>query len=86
MKSFLLPLILFLIPAAALAQAEVPAGTVLPVTLHGSLSTTKSKPGDVVKARVMQDIPLGEGSKIRAGSYVEGKVFSVTPGSDHVSI
>ena len=82
MKAFLLPLVLFLIPGAALAQVEVPAGTVLPVTLHGSLSTTKSKPGDVVKARVMQDIPLGKGSKIRAGSYVEGKVISVTPGSN----
>src|ERR1700751_2698098 len=77
MKSFFLPAILFLIPGAALAQIEVPAGTVLPVTLHGSLSTTKSKSGDFVKARVMQDIPLGEGSKIRAGSYVEGKVISV---------
>ena len=82
MKSFFLPLVLFLIPGAVLTQVEVPTGTVLPVTLHGSLSTTKSKPGDVVKARVMQDIPLGERSKIAAGAYVEGKVISVTPGSN----
>ena len=81
MKSSFLPLVLFLIPGAALAQVEVPAGTVLPVTLHGSLSTTKSKPGDLIKARVMQDIPLGAGSKIRAGAYVDGKVISVATAS-----
>ena len=67
---------------AAFAQGSIPAGTVIPAALHGSLSTTKSQPGQVVKARIMQDIPLGEGSKIRAGSYVEGKVISVTPASN----
>jgi hypothetical protein len=77
MKAFLLSLALLLISDAAFAQ--LPAGTVIPVALRGSLSTTKSKPGQVVKARVMQDIPLGEGSKVRAGAYVQGKVISVTP-------
>jgi hypothetical protein len=79
MKVFFLPLALLLTSGAATAQ--VPVGTVFPVTLHGSLSSTKSKPGQVVKARLMQDIPLGEGSRIPAGSYVEGKVISVTPAS-----
>jgi hypothetical protein len=73
---------LLTLSSAAFAQISVPPGTVIPVALHGSLSTTKSKPGQVVKARIMQDIPLGEGSKIRAGSYVEGKVISVTPASN----
>jgi hypothetical protein len=82
MKAFFLPLALLLICSAAVAQISIPPGTVIPVALHGSLSTTKSKPGQVVKARVMQDIPLGEGSKIPAGSYVEGKVISVTPASN----
>jgi hypothetical protein len=80
MKCFFLPLALLLISGAgaAFVKISIPAGTVLPVALHGSLSTTKSKPGQVVKARVMQDIPLGEGSKVRAGAYVQGKVISVT--------
>jgi hypothetical protein len=77
MKIFLAPLALLALSGAALAQ--IPSGTVIPVTLHGSLSTRKSKPGQVVKARIMQDIPLGEGSKIRAGAHVQGKVISVTP-------
>ncbi len=81
MKGFFLPLALVLISgaSAAFVKISIPAGTVIPVALHGSLSTKKSKVGQVVKARVMQDIPLGEGSKVRAGAYVQGKVIAVTP-------
>ena len=81
MKVFFLPLALLLISGAgaAFVKIPIPAGTVIPVALHGSLSTKKSQAGQVVKARVMQDMPLGEGSKVRAGAYVQGKVISVTP-------
>jgi hypothetical protein len=81
MKVFFLPLALLLISGAgaAFVKISIPAGTVIPVALHGSLSTKKSQAGQVVKARVMQDMPLGEGSKVRAGAYVQGKVISVTP-------
>jgi hypothetical protein len=81
MKVFFLPLALVLISGAgaAFVKISIPPGTVIPVALHGSLSTKKSQAGQVVKARVMQDMPLGEGSKIRAGAYVQGKVISVTP-------
>lgn len=81
MKSVFLPLALLLISdvGAAFVKISIPAGTVIPVALHGSLSTKKSTPGQVVKARVMQDIPLGEGDKVRAGAYVRGKVIAVTP-------
>jgi hypothetical protein len=84
MKSFFLPLALVLISGAgaAFVKISIPAGTVIPVALHGSLSSTKSKPGQVVKARVMQDIPLGEGNKVRAGAYVQGRVISVTPAAN----
>src|ERR1700751_4345452 len=84
MKVFFLPLALLLISGvgAALVKISIPAGTVLPVALHGSLSTKKSQVGQVVKARVMQDIPLGEGGKVRAGAYVQGKVIAVTPAAN----
>jgi hypothetical protein len=58
-------------------DANIPAGTILPVRL-GSLSSEKSKKGDVIKARIMQDVPLGDGSKLRAGSTVLGRVIDVT--------
>jgi len=84
MKGVFLPLALVLISGtgAAVVKNSIPAGTVIPVALHGSLSTKKSQAGQVVKARVMQDIPLGEGSKVRAGAYVQGKVIAVTPAAN----
>ena len=64
---------------AAFVRGSIPAGTVLPVALHGSLSSKHTQAGQVVKARIMQDVPLGEDGLIPAGAYVEGKVISVTP-------
>jgi hypothetical protein len=67
------------ISGAAFVRGSIPAGTVLPVVLHGSLSTKHSQLGQIVKARIMQDVPLGEDGLIPAGAYVQGKVISVTP-------
>jgi hypothetical protein len=58
-------------------DVNIPPGTILPVRL-GSLSSEKSKKGDVIKARIMQDVPLGNGAKLRAGSSVLGRVIDVT--------
>ncbi len=55
------------------AQESTPVGTVLPVQLETSLSK-KSEPGQFLKARVMQDIPLGNDMKIHAGAKVIGQV------------
>src|SRR5258705_2217007 len=59
-------------------QLEIPSGTIVPIRV-GSLSSEKSKPGDLIKARIMQDVPLGNGSKLRAGSTVLGRVVDVIP-------
>jgi hypothetical protein len=63
------------------AQKSVPVGTILPVRLDSSLSK-KSKPGETIRARIMQDAPLGNGSKIPDGSEVKGHVVSVALGVD----
>jgi hypothetical protein len=60
------------------SQLAIPPGTILPARL-GSLSSEKSKRGDLIKARIMQDVPLGNGSKLRAGSAVLGRIVDVTP-------
>jgi hypothetical protein len=60
------------------SQMAIPPGTILPIRL-GSLSSDKSKPGDPIKARIMQDVPLGNGSKLRAGSTVLGRIVEVSP-------
>ena len=61
------------------AQNTIPAGTILPVALNCSLNSRKVKPGQVITARVMQDVPLSPGSTIHAGAKVIGRVIDVKP-------
>lgn len=63
-------------------ETSIPAGTVLPVSLNSTLSSAKCKPGQVITARVMQDVPLPGGSRIRAGAKVIGRIVSVTPAAN----
>lgn len=79
MKSMLL-VTLLLIATNVSAQVSIPVGTVLPVNLETSLSN-KSAPGQFVRARIMQDVPIGNGSTIHAGAKVMGHVIRVTPNS-----
>ena len=58
--------------------ADVPRGTILPVRLNQSISSSKSQPGQIITARIMQDVPLANGGKIREGSKVIGHVVSVS--------
>lgn len=60
-----------------LAQNAIPAGTILPVQLSSSLRSEKARAGQRIAGRVMQDVPLPGGSKIRAGSKVVGQILSV---------
>jgi hypothetical protein len=62
---------------ATLDPGSIPPGTILPIRL-GSLSSEKSKSGARIKARIMQDVPLGNGEKLRAGSTVLGFIVSAT--------
>lgn len=73
--SLLMPLLAF--STVLHAQNAIPAGTILPVQMNTSLNSKKSKPGQVVTARVMQDVPLPSGTKIPVGSKVIGRVLDV---------
>ena len=70
---------LILFSVHVFAQSTIPAGTILPVALNSSLSSRKVKPGQVITARVMQDVPLSQGSMIHAGAKVIGHVLDVKP-------
>jgi len=59
-------------------SGSIPPGTILPVRI-GSLSSEKSKVGTRLKARLMQDVPMENGEKLRAGSMVLGQVVASTP-------
>jgi hypothetical protein len=76
---------LILFAADSFAQSAVPVGTILPVALNSGLNSRKVKVGQVITARVMQDVPLSAGLAIHAGSKVAGNVIEVKPaaaGSD----
>ncbi len=67
-----------LLAASALPAQEIPAGTVIPVMLQTTLDAGKSKGGQKIEARVMQDVPLPGQGRIRAGSKLMGHVVEVT--------
>ena len=62
--------------------AAIPPRTILPIRLNSSLSASKTQPGQIITARIMQDVPLANGGKIREGSKVIGHVVDVLSSSD----
>ena len=73
-----------LIPVVSLQ--EIPVGTVIPVMLSSSLNAAKDKPEKRIEGRVMQDVPLPDGLKIRQGTRVLGHAVNVSKGPSGSSI
>ena len=69
---------LIMVSTQLFAQDVVAAGTVLPVQLNSSLRSDKTKAGDQVSGRIMQDVPLPGGGKIRSGAKVLGHIVSAS--------
>jgi hypothetical protein len=63
------------------AATEVPESSVLPVRLNAELSSRKTKPGQVITARIMQDVPLPGDAKIPVGAMLAGQVTEVQAAS-----
>jgi hypothetical protein len=59
----------------------IPPGTILPVRLNSAISSAKSRPGQVITGRIMQDVPLSPGLGIRAGTKVIGHIVARIPAS-----
>jgi len=59
----------------------IPPGTILPVRLNSTISSSESKPGQVITGRIMQDVPLSSGVRLRAGSKVIGHIVERIPAS-----
>jgi hypothetical protein len=62
--------------------AKIPAGTILPVALQTSLAFAKCKPGQILRGKIAQDVPLLNGSKIQKGSLLEGRVVEAVANSN----
>jgi hypothetical protein len=55
--------------------------TILPVRLNSTISSSQCRPGQVITGRIMQDVPLSAGVRIRAGNKVIGHILEVVPAS-----
>jgi len=76
---FLLAIIFLGLPCAAAAQAAVPAGALLPVTLEHGLNVRKLHAGEPIHAALAQTIP---GTRIRRGARLQGTVVAVQAGKN----
>ena len=63
----------------ASAVADIPTGTQFKILLLGNVSASKSKPGDVLQARLLDPVLLNGRVVMPAGSLIEGKVVKRTP-------
>jgi hypothetical protein len=63
--SMKIALLIVLLTAPLMAQSVIPAGTILPVRLNSSLNSRKIKVGQLITARLMQDVPLEPRAKIQ---------------------
>ena len=61
----------------ARADLVIAPGTILPIRVPG-ISSKKNSKGKVIRARIMQEVPLENGAKIRAGTTVLGHVVEVS--------
>jgi hypothetical protein len=73
----ILGIVLIIFATQLMAQSSIPDGTILPVRLNSSLNSGKLEIGQAVTARLVQDVPLPSGSKIRAGAKVIGHVTDI---------
>ena len=60
--------------------SRIPDGTILPVQLNTTIALAKVRSGQAISARIAQDVPLENGTKLRAGTKVLGHIIGVTPG------
>jgi hypothetical protein len=63
---------------AMLVAPGIPVGTALPAALSSTLDSRKDNPGQKIEARLMQEVPLSTGEKIKAGAHVTGHIIEVT--------
>ena len=56
---------------------RIPVGTILPARLNHGLSSKSARPGQVVTARIMQEVPLPNHERIPEGANVVGTIVSV---------
>jgi len=68
--------LLLLVWAASAAAQQIPPGTVLPIALSSTLDVRHAKPGQAIAGKIMQEVPLPDGSALPCGAKVLGHIVS----------
>ena len=84
-SSIFVAIIILLFSGVAQSQ-EIPAGTVLPIMMNTGITAGKAKVGDRISGRLMQDVRLSSGEKIRAGARILGQVLQSSGGPGDMRI
>jgi hypothetical protein len=70
--------VVVLFSATALTAQSIPAGTALPVMINTTLNAKGAKPNQKIEGKLMQEVNLPDGAKLKSGSHVTGHVVSVS--------
>jgi hypothetical protein len=68
--------LLLFVASAGYAATLVPDSSILPARLETSVSSKNAKAGEVIRARIMQQVPLLGDAAIPAGSILTGQVIA----------
>ncbi len=74
-------ILLLCLAGSCLWGQQIPAGTLLPAMLDNTFDSDKSKPGEVISAKLRQDVPLPNGGKIKRESKILGHIVAVSAAS-----
>ena len=68
------------------AQESIPPGTILPLQLNSTIDSNKMHVGQTISARLMQDVPLPEQARLRAGAKMLGSMVEVKGGNQRAEV
>lgn len=66
--------------------SPLPGGTVLPVRLENTISVKEAERGQLIEAKITQDVPLANRDKVLAKSTVKGSIVSVEKDADGTAV
>ena len=68
------------------SASQIPAGYILPAQIDRTVSVEDARVGDVIEARIMQEVPLPNREKIAFRSMLEGSVLHVARDEDETGL
>jgi hypothetical protein len=70
------------VPGAVVTLTALPPGTILPLRLEKYMAAKEVQKGQIIEAKIAQEVPLSTGFKIPARATVNGSIVSVERDTD----